>query len=90
MLGFLTSSVYVCRTRFWKERTVSGAGTRGEMAFREDGDVVALVGPPSLLGVVPVVPASPQSGQDARPGIGEDRRRVDDVSLGRASRWGSR
>ena len=66
-----------------EQDAVARAGAGGDPALGEHGDVVALIGPSGLLGVVAVVAALPQPGQDARLGIGEHGRAVDDARLGR-------
>src|SRR5690606_42093402 len=62
-----------------EDDAVAGARTGGDAEFGKHGNVVALVGAASFLGVVALVSAAPQSGDSALVGIGEHRGAVHDA-----------
>ncbi len=67
------------RVRDVEEDAVAGARAGREPARGIHRDVVALVGRLGLLGLVAVIAAPPQAGQDAGLRVGEHGRAVDDA-----------
>ncbi len=66
------------RVRDVEDDPIAGASPCGEFARGKDSDVVALVRPPRLLGVLAMGPALPKTGKAAGCSVSEHRRAIDD------------
>src|SRR3546814_4029562 len=66
-----------------EDDAVARTRARGEIAGRKDGDVVALVGPARLLGVLAMVPAFPHAREAPGLAVREYGGDVDDARLRR-------
>ena len=70
-----------------QQDAVAGTGPCSQTNFGKGGDIVTLAGNASALGVVPVIAALPQTGDDARFRVRKDMGTIDDACLLGSRYW---